>query len=100
MKQICVFLLFFSMAASAQQKQSLSITLENVEYPYPLNFVSMSIEGQDVRMAYMDIKPANYNWKCLIQDLTFLKSLSGLWREILNKLTYTISEYPRAETKI
>ena len=52
---------FFSMAASAQQKQSLSITLENVEYPYPLNFISMSIEGQDVRMAYMDIKPANYN---------------------------------------
>jgi hypothetical protein len=49
------------MAASAQQKQSLSITLENVEYPYPLNFVSMSIEGQDIRMAYMDIKPANYN---------------------------------------
>jgi hypothetical protein len=51
----------FSVAASAQQKQSLSITLENVDYPYPLNFISMSIEGQDVRMAYMDIKPANYN---------------------------------------
>ena len=67
MKKICVFLLFFiSMAASAQQKQSLSITLENVEYPYPLNFISMSIEGQDVRMAYMDIKPANFNGKCLM----------------------------------
>ena len=43
------------------QKQSLSITLENVEYLYPLNFFSMRAEGQDALMAYMDIQPANYN---------------------------------------
>ncbi|WP_395808070.1 hypothetical protein [Daejeonella sp.] len=61
MKQICVFLLFFSVAAFAEQKQSLSITLENVEYLYPLNFFSMRAEGQDALMAYMDIQPANYN---------------------------------------
>jgi site-specific DNA-cytosine methylase len=53
--------LFFSVAAFAEQKQSLSITLENVEYLYPLNFFSMRAEGQDALMAYMDIQPANYN---------------------------------------
>lgn len=42
MKQICVFLLFFSMAAFAEHKQSLSITLENADYPDPLNFFSKS----------------------------------------------------------
>ncbi|SDM23589.1 Pimeloyl-ACP methyl ester carboxylesterase [Daejeonella rubra] len=67
MKRICFFLLFaISTGAFAQSKEALSITLENVEYPYPINFLSLSIEGQDVRMAYMDIKPANFNGKTLM----------------------------------
>lgn len=44
--------------AVASAQDSLSITLENVKYPYPVQFLPLKIEGQDVRMAYMDIKPS------------------------------------------
>ncbi|HEX6897694.1 MAG TPA: alpha/beta hydrolase [Bryobacteraceae bacterium] len=35
-----------------------SITYEEVEYPYPVAYLPLTLYGQDVRMAYMDIKPA------------------------------------------
>ena len=35
-----------------------SITYEEVPYPYPVKFLPLSMYGQDVRMAYMDIPPA------------------------------------------
>lgn len=34
-----------------------SITYEEVEYPYPVSFLPLTLYGQDVRMAYMDVKP-------------------------------------------
>ncbi|HLH00830.1 MAG TPA: alpha/beta hydrolase [Bryobacteraceae bacterium] len=35
-----------------------SITYEEVEYPYPVSYLPLTLYGQDVRMAYMDVKPA------------------------------------------
>jgi len=35
-----------------------SITDEEVPYPYPVRFLPLTLYGQDVRMAYMDIAPA------------------------------------------
>ena len=35
-----------------------SITYEEVEYPYPVHYLPLTLYGQDVRMAYMDIPPA------------------------------------------
>ena len=35
-----------------------SITYEDVPYPYPVQFLPLTVYGQDVRMAYMDIPPA------------------------------------------
>jgi len=35
-----------------------SITYEDVEYPYPVQFLPLTMYGQDVRMAYMDVGPA------------------------------------------
>jgi len=35
-----------------------SITYEEVEYPYPVSFLPLTLYGQDVRMAYMDVPPA------------------------------------------
>ena len=45
------------LAFTLHAQDSLSITLENVKYPYPVHFLPLKIEGQDVRMAYMDVKP-------------------------------------------
>src|ERR1700757_5175162 len=35
-----------------------SITYEDVAYPYPVQFLPLTLYGQDIRMAYMDIPPA------------------------------------------
>ena len=35
-----------------------SINHEDVPYPYPVSFLPMTMYGQDVRMAYMDVPPA------------------------------------------
>src|ERR1700757_2002867 len=34
------------------------ITCEDVPYPYPVQFLPLTLYGQDIRMAYMDIPPA------------------------------------------
>lgn len=35
-----------------------SITYEGIEYPYPVAYLPLTLYGQDVRMAYMDVPPA------------------------------------------
>ena len=34
-----------------------SITAEDVPYPYPVSYLPLTLYGQDVRMAYMDVAP-------------------------------------------
>ena len=35
-----------------------SITYEEIAYPYPVHYLPLTLYGQDVRMAYMDVSPA------------------------------------------
>src|SRR5713101_1327460 len=35
-----------------------SITYEDIQYPYPVQYMALTLYGQDVRMAYMDVPPA------------------------------------------
>jgi pimeloyl-ACP methyl ester carboxylesterase len=35
-----------------------SITYDEIPYPYPVSFLPLTLFGQDVRMAYMDVPPA------------------------------------------
>jgi pimeloyl-ACP methyl ester carboxylesterase len=44
-------------SAAAAELQPLSISLEGYDYPYPVQFLPLTIEGQDLRMAYMDVQP-------------------------------------------
>ena len=32
-----------------------SITCEDVPYPYPVSYMPLTLYGQDIRMAYMDV---------------------------------------------
>jgi pimeloyl-ACP methyl ester carboxylesterase len=41
----------------AQDLQPLSISMEGYEYPYKVNFLDLNLEGQDLKMAYMDVTP-------------------------------------------
>jgi pimeloyl-ACP methyl ester carboxylesterase len=56
-------------AATAQLPilQPLGIGLEGIEYPYPVRYLDLMIEGQPVRMAYMDVGPtATSNGKTVL----------------------------------
>jgi pimeloyl-ACP methyl ester carboxylesterase len=69
------------------QTDTLSITLENVRYPYPVKFFNVEIGCQDLRMAYMDVKPKQAaNGKTVI--LFHGKNFGGYyWGNVINKLS-------------
>lgn len=87
MKTLClIFLMIASSAVKAQQIQSLSITLENVDYPYPVKFLALNIEAQDLRMAYMDIQSNNPNGKSIL--LFHGKNFGGYyWTNVIKALS-------------
>jgi len=41
-----------------QKYEPLGIAMENYQYPYPVSFCDLNIEGKDCRMAFMDVVPA------------------------------------------
>ncbi len=85
MKKIVLFLLIFLPALTFAQSDTLSITLENVKYPYPVKFMNVNVEGQDLRMAYMDIKPSYSNGNTVI--LFHGKNFGGYyWNSVIEIL--------------
>lgn len=72
---------------SAQQADTLSITLENVKYAYPVKYLPIVAEGQDLRMAYMDIAPTQLaNGRTVV--LFHGKNFGGYyWTGVIRSLT-------------
>jgi len=87
MRKILMLLLLISTIIAANaQTDTLSITLENVKYPYPVNFMPIKVEGQDLRMAYMDVKPAAPNGKTIM--LFHGKNFGGYyWADVIRVLS-------------
>lgn len=86
MKKVFLALLLSIGLLRASAQDSLSITLDNVKYPYPVKFLSLKAEGQDLRMAYMDIMPANPNGKTFM--LFHGKNFGGYyWTSVISALT-------------
>jgi pimeloyl-ACP methyl ester carboxylesterase len=50
-------ILLSPLGLAGQDLQPLSISLEGYAYPYAVNFLDLKLEGQEVKMAYMDVKP-------------------------------------------
>src|ERR1700679_3507171 len=51
-----------------------SITYEDIAYPWPVKYLPLTLYGQDVRMAYMDVAPAgqpNGHTVVLLQGVNF-----------------------------
>ena len=84
-----LLLLFFVVVVkiASGQSDTLSITFENVKYPYPVKFLNLTVEGQDVRMAYMDVKPTGKeNGKAVM--LFHGKNFAGYyWTDVIKGLT-------------
>ena len=50
-------ILLSPLGLAGQDLHPLSISLEDYAYPYAVNFLDLKLEGQEVKMAYMDVKP-------------------------------------------
>src|SRR3984885_15276754 len=62
-KIIFMSTLLINSTIMAQQPsiKALDIDLSNYQYPYPVQFIAFNIQGEALKMAYMDVKPANAN---------------------------------------
>jgi pimeloyl-ACP methyl ester carboxylesterase len=71
----------------AEGPPPLSITLEEYSYPYPVSYLILVIEGQDLKMAYMDVPPVRGgNGKAVL--LLHGKNFFGAyWRDTIAFLT-------------
>lgn len=47
----------FSHNLYSQITEPLGIAMENYDYPYPVSYMDLNIQGEDVKMAYMDVPP-------------------------------------------
>jgi len=76
----------FNSQAQVPGLKNLDVNLENYSYPYPVKFLKVFDQQQQLQMAYMDIKPSNYNGKNVI--LLHGKNFNGAyWRSTIAALT-------------
>jgi pimeloyl-ACP methyl ester carboxylesterase len=83
-------LLLFTLPApaGAQGVRPLSITMEAYDYPYPVIYLPLTIEGQDLRMAYMDV-PAEGQGNGRTVVLLHGKNFFGAyWRDTISVLAH------------
>lgn len=72
--------------AQDSKLQSLDIDLNKYEYPYPVSYITLNTQQQELKMAYMNIKPDNYNGKNVL--LLHGKNFNGAyWKTTINALT-------------
>ncbi|APY00481.1 alpha/beta fold hydrolase [Lacinutrix venerupis] len=72
--------------AQTDQLQWLDIQLSNYQYPFPVSTLELNIQNQDLEMAYMDVKPENYNGKNIV--LFHGKNFNGAyWKTTIDALT-------------
>lgn len=53
-------------AAAAEQREPYGIGLEGFAYPYPVSMLPLVNDGEQVRMAYMDVAPAQPNGRTVL----------------------------------
>src|SRR5712675_19648 len=80
-----VFFLSFALA-SAAEREPYGIGLEGFPYPYAVNLLPLVNDGEQVRMAYMDVAPAQPNGRTavLLHGRNFP---SSYWAPVIKTLT-------------
>jgi len=66
--------------------ENLDVNLENYNYPFPVSFLPIKNQNQELKMAYMDVKPSQANGKSIL--LLHGKNFNGAyWETTVNALT-------------
>ena len=89
MKRFFLFITIIILSVTniyAQKIDTLSINLESVKYSYPIKYFPITVEGQDIRMAYMDVSPTtNANGRTVM--LFHGKNFAGYyWGQVIRSL--------------
>jgi hypothetical protein len=82
MKKFVLYLLLVTGTTVFAQDKRLKVSdimLENVQYPFPVKYLDLKIQGHDLKMAYMDVKPQKPNGKTVM--LLHGKNFSGIYWE-------------------
>ena len=91
MKKYLLILIIFLFSTQLTKSQNnnlvwLDIELSNYKYPYPVSVLNLNIQEQMLKMAYMDIKPDNYNGKNIV--LLHGKNFNGAyWKTTIAALS-------------
>lgn len=81
-----LLVLTLSNFTKAQERAVLDIMLSNYEYPNEVHFLDLENQGQDLRMAYMDVHPQKANGKTV--TLLHGKNFNGAyWKTTIDALT-------------
>ncbi|SDT27671.1 Pimeloyl-ACP methyl ester carboxylesterase [Maribacter dokdonensis] len=82
------FVILFVQFSKAQTDNLkwLDIELANYEYPYEVSVLNLKVQGQDLQMSYMDVKPSQNNGKNIV--LLHGKNFNGAyWETTIKALT-------------
>jgi pimeloyl-ACP methyl ester carboxylesterase len=53
----CLVVFLLALTPCCRPAEPLGIAMENYAYPYPVHFFSLTVDGQDLKMGYMDVAP-------------------------------------------
>src|SRR3977135_1456214 len=77
---------FATQAAEPAQREPYGIGLEGFAYPYPVSLLPLVNDGEQLRMAYMDVAPAQPNGRTVVL-LHGRNCRSSYWAPVIRTLT-------------
>lgn len=87
-KLIFISSLFIASVVKAQPLsiKPLDVDLKDYEYPFPVHYITLNVQGEVLKMAYMDVKPMRANGHVVM--LGHGKNFSGAyWRQTAKVLS-------------
>jgi len=91
MSSVLLFFLFCSLQVWGQttiKADKYDATLSQYEYPYPVQYMGLNLENQQIRMAYMDVPAATKKENAPVVMLLHGKNFFGAyWRNTIQFLT-------------
>jgi pimeloyl-ACP methyl ester carboxylesterase len=92
MKHIALTIFFalafiFNTQYTFSQPEPLGIAMENYDYPYPVSYMPFTIQGENVKMAYMDIQPNGASNGKSVMLLHGKNFFGAYWEKTINFLT-------------
>ena len=84
---LLLFIILLPISSFAKDIEPLGIALENWPYPYPVSFVDLTVQGQRLRQAFMDVPPSGKS-NCRVALLLHGRNFpSSYWQDVIAALS-------------